>query len=323
MTTPLFSTYSQGENRVTATFLAVLQRLSLPNIDRILGALLDDQAYGLLTFNNQPKGKSSIPDAKIETGRSIWIETKTELNAVNHTQLENHLQNLGPGEKLLLLTPDYSDPVASHRDEVVWSSFITLSEVVEEILNDTDAPPSENEAFLLRELILMLRVDGLLNPAKDRVLVVAARTAWPMYQQLGVYRCHAGKPMREFRPGDHLAFYAGGAIQAAVPKIQAVVKSINLTNEEETGALNTPDKERAERLLEKVKRHEQLHEFNGQFKILFTTDFGDAETVKLAAPVSNDKLDKNGKTTPFTYGARYVTLESLKEARKTSQLVAC
>ena len=28
MTTPLFSTYTQGENRVTATFLAVLQRLS-------------------------------------------------------------------------------------------------------------------------------------------------------------------------------------------------------------------------------------------------------------------------------------------------------
>jgi hypothetical protein len=32
MTTSLFSTYRQGENRVTSTFLAVLERLSLPHI---------------------------------------------------------------------------------------------------------------------------------------------------------------------------------------------------------------------------------------------------------------------------------------------------
>ncbi len=61
MTMSLFSTYRQGENRVTATFLAVLERLSLPNIDRILGALLEDNAFNLVTFENQPKGKKSRP----------------------------------------------------------------------------------------------------------------------------------------------------------------------------------------------------------------------------------------------------------------------
>ena len=45
MTTNLFSTFRQGENRVTSTFMAVLQRLSLPNIDRILQALLDDSTF--------------------------------------------------------------------------------------------------------------------------------------------------------------------------------------------------------------------------------------------------------------------------------------
>ena len=322
MTTPLFSTYRQGENRITATILAVLQRLSLPNIDRILGALLADSSYSLVTFNNQPKGKSSTPDAKIETGCSIWIETKTALNQVDSAQLKNHLRDVGDGERLLLLTPDYSEPPGID-DKVIWSNFATLSEVVLEILTDSDAPPSENEAFILRELIWMLRVDGLLDLAKERVMVVAANRAWPMYQELGVYRCSTGKPMREFMPGDHMAFYAEGAIQPAVPEIQSVINSINLSDKQEIAYLDDTDRERAESLLEKVKQMGHVDKFSGQFKIMFLTSYDCHETVKLKAPVSNDKLDKNGKRTPFTFGLRYVTLESLKEACKTSELEIC
>ena len=70
MTTPLFSTYRQGENRITATFLTVLQRLSLPNIDHILRRLLgkDEDSFSLVSFENQVHGKESVPDAKIGTG---------------------------------------------------------------------------------------------------------------------------------------------------------------------------------------------------------------------------------------------------------------
>ena len=71
MTTPLFSTYRQGENRVTATFLAVLQRLSLPNIDRILQRLLweDEESYNLVSFENQIRTKGSVPDARNPDGK--------------------------------------------------------------------------------------------------------------------------------------------------------------------------------------------------------------------------------------------------------------
>lgn len=88
MTTPLFSTYRQGENRVTATFLAVLQRLSLPNIDRILQRLLweDRETYNLVSFENQVRTKESVPDAKIRMGNTIWIETKTARNSVESDQ---------------------------------------------------------------------------------------------------------------------------------------------------------------------------------------------------------------------------------------------
>ena len=74
-------------------------------------------------------------------------------------QIKRHLKDLRYGEKILLLTPDYNEPMSlndlceSVRAKVVWSNFITLAGAVEEILDDEDAPPSEREAFLLREFM--------------------------------------------------------------------------------------------------------------------------------------------------------------------------
>lgn len=59
MTTPLFSTYRQGENRITGTLLAVLQRLSLPNTDRILRTLPEEDSFSLVSFKNQVKTERS------------------------------------------------------------------------------------------------------------------------------------------------------------------------------------------------------------------------------------------------------------------------
>lgn len=42
MANPLFSTYSQGENRVTASILAVFERLSFALVERLLQALCQE-----------------------------------------------------------------------------------------------------------------------------------------------------------------------------------------------------------------------------------------------------------------------------------------
>ena len=49
----LFSTYSQNENRVTSTFLAVLSSLSLNLMQQIIGAMIGDDVE-LISFTNQP-----------------------------------------------------------------------------------------------------------------------------------------------------------------------------------------------------------------------------------------------------------------------------
>lgn len=326
MTTPLFSTYSQGENRVTATFLAVLERLSLPNIDRILGALTEDTSFSLVTFENQPSGKTTIPDARIRTGSSIWIETKTARNSVNRNQLKGHLQNVANDELLLLLTPDDDRP-NDIPDRVVWANFRTLSESIEEILTDEEVSPSAQEDFLLREFIYMLRQDGILDTVGKSVMVIGARVAWPMYEKLGVYRCSVSKPMRSLDSFDHIAFYTNKAIQPRVAKIKTVIQPIDITRQDEIDALACPEQRRLSNDMKaKVESMDYTHEFGRPFKIMFLSEFDDEEggTVKLCKAIANDKKDKNGRPVPFTYGQpRYVTLESLKNARHTSELELC
>ena len=53
----IFSTYSTGENRVTASFLAVLRSLSLDRMQRILGALLEQSEFELdyISRTNHPR----------------------------------------------------------------------------------------------------------------------------------------------------------------------------------------------------------------------------------------------------------------------------
>ena len=316
----LFSTYKQGENRITATFLAVLQRLSLPNIDRILGALLGETSFSLVSFENQPKTKKSTPDALIGTASRVWIETKIKRNSVRHKQITNHMEALGDGEKLLLLTPDDKEPVGLNAS-VVWSNFNALAGAIGEILEDDEEPPSEKEAFLLREFLTMIREDGLLPTSGANVVVVGASHAWSMYSDVPAYR---SSPRLRFRPWDHfeyMAFYLQGKIMPVVPKIKGVLESINVTREEELAKLDPSYRSMAEALMRKIESSGSHNLFDSRFNVMFLSEPSQSETVCLENAIFNDKKGKNGKSVPFTYGKpRYVTLESLKKATKTNQL---
>ncbi len=91
MSNPLFSTYSQGENRVgenrvTSSILAVFERLSFVLVEQILQALCQEPEFPLLSFLNQPAGKSSTPDGRIRASFAYWIETKITPNAIHTDQ---------------------------------------------------------------------------------------------------------------------------------------------------------------------------------------------------------------------------------------------
>ena len=250
MTTPLFSTYRQGENRVTATCLAVLQRLSQPSMDRILRTLLGEDTFSLVSFENQPRAKESVPDAIIR-GSTIWVETKTQRESVSLSQIERHLQVVTEGQRLLVLTPDDDRPavldeVDDSKGRLAWSNFSTLHEVIRDIVNDEEDPPSEREAYLLNELVLMLRHDGLLDRPAN-VAVVAASSGWEMYMNLPVYRCALTLPLRTGI--EYMAFYSGGEIKPTVPRVRAMVESLNLADEESINSIESPETRELARLV--------------------------------------------------------------------------
>jgi hypothetical protein len=315
MATNLFSTYSTGENRVTASILAVLRSLSLDRMQRLLGALLESE-FELVNFQNQPgKGGLGVPDAVIQSSCRLLVETKVKRHAVKTDQLKRHLKRLDETTEatrvLLVLTPDDARPAAFdvlQDDRLVWSSFAAVDQAIDEMLDDKYEVVSEREAFLLRELQNMLLAENLIGSAND-VVVVPARNAWPEYQQYHAYVC---QPDRPFQQVSRLAFYAHGYIHPLVPKIIESYDHVEFVPEKHKGQLD----KLVCTLLKANKRKEGT-----ACKVMLLSAPDSPDTLKLASPIPNDLKSKIGKATAFTQNQRYVSSERLKTAKATSDLV--
>jgi len=315
MSPSIFSTYSKGENRVTSSILAVMQSLSLQRTERILGALVEQPEFQLVRFQNQPsKGQKGVPDAEISSHVRILIEAKIDRDSVSRDQLQRYVTQLGgeePTQMLLVLTPDEirPNPIEQLNDErVVWNSFASLDQAVEELLTDDTEVVSEREAFLLRQLQAMLLEEGLLSSAND-VVAVAARNAWPEYQQTHAYVCQAG---RVFQPVKFMAFYSSGQIQPIIPRILDFRDSVVFDPGANKGRY-------AEVVAATVGTYGR--EAGQSFKVILLSGPDDPQTERLAGPIPNDLMSGTGRATAFTQGQRYISLSDLKLARTTSDLV--
>lgn len=321
MPNPLFSTYTQGENRVTSTLLAVLEHVNSRLAEDILEALTDESDLSLATFDNQVTGVDSVPDATIRASTALWFETKTSRDAVRREQLENHLQALDQDpsdlQRLIVLTPDERMPeeVQTIDDErIVWASFDTLVGSVESLLErdvgSAEASmyvPTEREAFLLRELVRFIYDESLVSGQEDRVLAVAARKAWPEYHEYGLYFC---QPNRSFKPVSHLAFYKDGEIKTTIPRVTGSVESISLDEETIRGHSELSQHQEDE-LLEaaKLMRENGSDRYNETEKVLFLEP-----DLELDQAIRNDKTaSDSNRTVAFVQGHRYVSLSTLRE----------
>src|SRR5690554_3778631 len=114
MPAPLLSTYRGGENRVTASTMAVFERIDLALVQELLGAATGSgDELRTVTFENQIVESESTPDARISARFTWWFETKTERNAYaadghSRQQLRGHSRLLAddPEALLFVLTPD-------------------------------------------------------------------------------------------------------------------------------------------------------------------------------------------------------------------------
>lgn len=329
MANPLFSTYTQGENRVTSTLMAVLENINNQLTEDLLEAVLDESDLSLVTFENQLVGDGSVPDAGIRSSTSLLFETKTRQNEVELDQLREHLAYLdeedADTERLVVLTPDHEEPSeldAFDDGRVVWASFDDVVDAVESLLardpSSTEqslAVPTEREAFLLRELVRFLyEEEELVSGKDDRVLVVGARKAWPEYETYGLYFC---QPQRSFKPSRYLAFYTEGEIKPKAPKIIDSVESVELTREgvEKVESLSSEQRNELLRAVDEL-RAENSDRYGNDQKVVFLDG---EEGITLEQSVENDKTaEGSDRTVAFVQGHRYVSASALRKGPATT-----
>lgn len=335
MPSPLFSRYSQGENRVTASILAVFERLSFSLVERILQILCEEPNLPLLEIKNQIKLAKAVPDGAVQASFAYWIETKVVQNSVSLDQLRRHLLSLEEADfakkKLLVLTPDFEKPKVMeslNSDLVIWASFNDLYSAIAEItatdeswLTSNYSLPSEQERFLLRELVQMLLAEGLINSGKsDAVLIVPARQAILDYREFSVYVC---QPNRSFQPVEHIGFYHNGMIDRHIAKvIGQPIEEVNLTVEAiEKAELATEVKEKLRLLVTKMKDSNRRHgeERDGDtLKVFFLSPPDSPDTIKLTQDIRNDLRNQAGRPFAFVQGQRYVALSALQRNPSTT-----
>jgi hypothetical protein len=324
---PLFSTYRQGENRVTASMLAVFERIDSSIVERLLAAATGESALSWVSFANQVADKSgSVPDAAISASFRYLFEVKTEPQAVRKTQLIEHLKHLGPSasghvfadERLFVVTPDAAQPavLAELGDpRVLWFNFLALSQAIDEVLADPTELISEQGRFLLRELQSLFVHDGLLD--HQDVVIVAARFAYTEYKHYGAYICQTG---RSFRLGiTRLGFYMDGAIQPEVPEILGICDPVEFTPEDahryaaSDDAIGPVVAQVIDRVVADGARADgQPH------KIFLLSAPDDPRTLVLAQPVRNTKRDHNGQLCAWVQGQRYTRAMLLRRGPATT-----
>jgi hypothetical protein len=317
------STYRAGENRVTSSTMAVFERIDLALVQELLGAVtgMGSELQALSFENLKVVAAGAVPDAHISARFSWWFETKTVTNAYAHeghgrTQLREHSKLLRDLDALLfVITPDPVRPAwfetldgvadASFRQRILWFSFHDLAEAIGKLITDPARVTGEQTRFLLAELVALYEADGLLS--SDDTVVVAARSAWPEYQQLAAYIC---QPNRSFRAGlKYFGFYAEGVIQPLIAHIRQHHVAVLFTPAEAIARRASGQAEVAD-LIDHLLSEDSKTE-NESYDVLFLTGPDDPQTVHLRAPITNDTVTASGKPWGWTLSQRYTSLDKL------------
>jgi hypothetical protein len=320
---PLFSSYRSGENRVTASILAVLERVDIGVVERLLSAATGEASLPFVSFENQVAARDSpgVPDAGISASFRYLFEVKTSASALDEKQLERHLARLDglfANERLFVLTPDGEEPSILAKLEqptLTWLNFHGLDQAIDELLRDETELLAEQTRFLLHELRALFDHEGLLG--QEDTVIVAARNAYPEYRRVAAYICQPG---RSFREGVKLmGFYYGGAIQPEVAVMRHRCDNVTLSNDgsaalrESADPLDIEVASLIDRLLAESPR------IPGQpFQVFLLSAPDDDETLRLRQPVKNTTIDRKGKPAAWTQGQRYTQSSSLERGPGTT-----
>lgn len=143
----------------------------------------------------------------------------------------------------------------------------------------------------------------------EEVLIVAARSAWPLYTAISAYIC---QNRRSFRPVTRMGFYANRTIFPAYPAILERHDDVDVSEAGVAQMMLSVDPER-QRLGSVARR-----------ALEYGSDAGTRTVLQLTAPADERTLQRteivHTGDTGWTMGHRYARLGDLMTARTTAEL---
>lgn len=320
--TPLFSTYTQGENRVTASMLAVFERIDSGHVAQLLTAATGESSLEWVQYQNQVAGKGSVPDAGILGAFHYLFEVKVKPQSVGAPQLRAHLECFRDhvSQRLFVVTPDPVQPPevgAVNDPRVVWLSFAMLDQAIDELLTDPSALVSEHDRLLLTELRALFVAEELLD--NQDAVVVAARIAYPDYAKTHAYVCQPG---RSFRPGlRYLGFYAGAEIKPEIPAILHNADDVIFSQDNAAALLETgrdEDRRVGEVILTLLDLGRRME--GSPYQVFVLSGPESQGTIRRESAIKHVPDEAGGKLKAWTQGQRYARSDKLRVAQTTRDL---
>lgn len=309
----IFGEYKKQEDRVTAALLHVLNAGGQPIVERLFGDLFDIPSNRINVITQSYQG-ISIPDGEIscDCKYNIYIESKIVPNAIDKTQLENHLRLTNPAENrcLCYITPDLSIPKDLMGISAGWLSWKDVIDCLQGIIADGIA--DRLLFFLIEQLIQLIKhivykeisLDSQdyqsYKPISDdeRVIIVGGRWGEDVALRYGFYACQEN---RFFMPSKYIAFYHQNRIKY-VFEIEEIKESVEIST--------IPYVAQSDYFTKKeVNYIPQMREYM-RLNLVHTCE----------PEILNDKVDKNGKPCAFIQGQTYTTYTKITTSTKTSQL---
>ncbi|MDP9800458.1 hypothetical protein J2S49_000534 [Arcanobacterium wilhelmae] len=217
----------------------------------------------------------------------------------------------------------------AHHDSLV---HVPIFDEMERIFRLVRALNPEAERWI-RDVSDWEAVFGERPLRRNDTVVVAANVAWDVYvetsKKFGV-GFYVVQPGRFFRDVDNLAFYEKQEIHRDVPAILRVVDNVEWTLQNAERRKRSKEKydPKIGEFIEWTFAEGASYEWpSGRYKIFVLTPAGADDSKRRQGPRHvrlRKKLphERRGAGSAFTRGWRYVSLDKLKVARDTSDLVA-
>ena len=293
----IFGEYKNSEDRVTAALLQIF-RIGGPEL---MNSVFEDFNINLdAQVNTQVKkmGAKSRPDGELIANYHVFIESKIypwDINKDhNVAQLHEHLKLIKAENAVIIyITVDKTKPEEiPNREDVYWTTWTEITQRLKKYMPsfNKDVMMFLADQFkLLVENVVFSKIDDTTDD--NRVLIVGGRFAEGIAQNYGFYSCQAG---RRFKKSKYIAFYFNKRI------------SHYFEIEEEPRS---------------VKSLEEVKDLMPEGYTLTDEDKKPHTFIKLDKGYTFDEPITHDYPTPFVQKQRYTTIEKLKCAKTTDDLL--